>query len=256
MVKFASSCRQQFNSLVSELVTQLGPDTRDLMLRIGLHSGPVTAGVLRGQKSRFQLFGDTVNTASRMESTGTPQKIHTTQETAKLLIDAGKGHWLVPRDTLVKAKGKGTIQTYWVEPTTKGPSTETSHPNSNQNDTEQPGTINWTADILVSLTKQVVAHLRSHGIAEPSNGASLKKHIDTVIDEFEEVIEMPPCSSETGQLYASVELSESVKKEIHGFVTAVSAAYRGKLHEAGLLAQPLRQVPHILVRLTGRQRIS
>jgi class 3 adenylate cyclase len=60
MAKFANSCRQEFNTVVSEMVTQLGPDTRDLMLRIGLHSGPVTAGVLRGQKSRFQLFGDTV----------------------------------------------------------------------------------------------------------------------------------------------------------------------------------------------------
>lgn len=49
-------------TFVSSLERELGPDTADLALRIGLHSGPVTAGVLRGQKSRFQLFGDTVNT--------------------------------------------------------------------------------------------------------------------------------------------------------------------------------------------------
>ena len=38
------------------------PDTAELGMRIGLHSGPVTAGVLRGEKGRFQLFGDTMNT--------------------------------------------------------------------------------------------------------------------------------------------------------------------------------------------------
>ena len=47
--------------VTSKLERSLGPDTGDLRMRFGLHSGPVTAGVLRGEKSRFQLFGDTVS---------------------------------------------------------------------------------------------------------------------------------------------------------------------------------------------------
>ena len=67
----------------------------------------MTAGVLRGDKSRFQLFGDTVNTAARIESTGMRDKIHLSQETADLLVTAGKQHWVKKRDEPVDAKGKG-----------------------------------------------------------------------------------------------------------------------------------------------------
>jgi hypothetical protein len=91
-----------------------------LALRFGLNSGPTTAGVLRGEKGRFQLFGDTVNTAARMESNSERNRIQVSQSTADLLIADGLQHWLTPRKDLVNAKGKGLLQTYWCEPQSRG----------------------------------------------------------------------------------------------------------------------------------------
>ena len=104
------------NHLVKDMEVTLGPDTGDLSMRFGVHSGQVTAGVLRGEKSRFQLFGDTVNTASRMESTGMPGRVQCSETTRDLLVQAGKSHWLTKREDSVQAKGKGTLQTFWVAP--------------------------------------------------------------------------------------------------------------------------------------------
>jgi class 3 adenylate cyclase len=97
------------------LIDKLGDDTTGLTLRIGLYSGPVTADMLRGEKSLFQLFGDSVNTTSRIESAGEFFFIQVSSRTADLLSDAGTGHWMLPRADLVEAKGKCHMQKFWLQ---------------------------------------------------------------------------------------------------------------------------------------------
>ncbi|KAG7348837.1 adenylate/guanylate cyclase [Nitzschia inconspicua] len=114
MAKFANDCLRKMHEVTKKLEVELGPDTTELGLRVGLHSGPVVAGVLRGDKSRFQLFGDTMNTTSRIESTGVTNRIHLSQTTANLLIAAGKEKWIIPREEKITAKGKGELTTFFL----------------------------------------------------------------------------------------------------------------------------------------------
>jgi class 3 adenylate cyclase len=57
MARFARECLYRVPTLLEEMSVDLGPDTAELQVRFGLHSGPVTAGVLKGASTRFQLFG-------------------------------------------------------------------------------------------------------------------------------------------------------------------------------------------------------
>jgi adenylate cyclase len=92
------------------LVGLVDPKGRPMMIRIGLATGPVVAGVVGRRKFFYDVWGDTVNLASRMESTGEPGQIQVTSEMHALLQDCfeleERGH--------IEVKGRGEMHTWFL----------------------------------------------------------------------------------------------------------------------------------------------
>jgi 3'5'-cyclic nucleotide phosphodiesterase/Adenylate and Guanylate cyclase catalytic domain len=208
--------------------------------------------VLRGEKSRFQLFGDTVNTAARMESTGERDKIQCSASTADLLRQGGKGHWIKPRDKLVHAKGKGELQTFWVDTSTfprrrsnaSTCSLQSSDSNGASNANGPPGNsviwgaqdeeipedmaqrikhqrlIDYNTDLLCQHLKHIVARRKILAIVgksidgPPPNFHPLSTEQSTVMEECSEVIHLPKFDASAFTAHVDPDTIELDKKVV------------------------------------------
>jgi len=86
---------------------------KDIEIRIGIHTGEVVAGIIGKNKYTYDLWGDAVNIASRMESNSKAGRIHISEEFAKS-IEQYPEFSLIPRG-IINIKGKGTMNTFWLE---------------------------------------------------------------------------------------------------------------------------------------------
>lgn len=246
IARFAFDCLAKTTELTTQLVSTLGLETAELQLRIGLNSGPTTAGVLRGEKARFQLFGDTVNTASRMESTGAPGRIQVSQKTADLLILAGKGDWLHLRAEPVEAKGKGIMCTYWLHETTPTSETFLSSERSLNSDLQNCYEynckdkarllVNWNVSVFKELILNLVAHRGEQSM--PTNNADpLQEVIEIIpqgdpINEISECLDSPTrsvncCNSQNCEAKSDhrTSLPQAVEKQLRELISTIAHSY-------------------------------
>jgi 3'5'-cyclic nucleotide phosphodiesterase/Adenylate and Guanylate cyclase catalytic domain len=196
-----------------------------------------------------------MNTCARIESTGKRNKIHASAETASLLTAMGKGYWVQERTDIIAAKGKGYMQTYWLNFHTEATlpasthgiegrkvSNEGSKPDSgvtqsvalHQVEDDEVANartkrlIDWNVDVLKRFLQQIQARRLRLG-----NG---KKTIDThkgsfggsIVDEVKEIITLPNFNSKLG-VTTEKDLSElDVKavEQLNLYITAISKHYK------------------------------
>jgi adenylate cyclase len=106
----AESIAEMALEMQQEIMQFSDESGQPLQIRIGINTGPVVAGVIGTKKFIYDLWGDAVNTASRMESQGIPGKIQVSDSTYQLLFDK----YLLKKRGTINVKGKGDMTTYFL----------------------------------------------------------------------------------------------------------------------------------------------
>ncbi|CAJ1935354.1 unnamed protein product [Cylindrotheca closterium] len=263
MVKYAHKISRAMTHMTQTLETKLGPDTADLLLRIGIHSGPVTAGVIRGEKARFQLFGDTMNVAARVESKGAAGRIHVSLDTAEHLRKCHKGHWLVKREGTIVARGKGDLQTYWIGKAvgsgkeSTGTGSETASVSEKSNNSLEEATpaafgnqlddagdrkdrlVDWNVTVFTDILKQIVARRNAYVAAKKDSAdlsavdlrvvEDMKKDDFKPLHDVRETIWLPEFNQtvEDSQEDAhTIDIPTSVSTQLRDFISTIASLYR------------------------------
>jgi len=236
---------------------------KGLSIRYGLHSGHVQAGLDGNESSRFQLFGDTVDTAYQMLTNGKANKVHVSVDTAELLNLAGWPDWIVPRKDLVLVKGKGEMSTFWMKPkiclsacqskALLQMSEEGSTSDSTIDDSEIWTTASETSDRsavdenrgipsknLVERNVQILRYylkkIQARRIASRKFSSSRPRDENTdigmgdpIIEEARETVRMPPFEANvvSNSMNADfVELPEGVEGQLRLYITSIASTYR------------------------------
>lgn len=108
------ACRKMISyaqGLLKDVETFNAENNLNILLRIGINSGDLVAGVIGKSKFIYDVWGDTVNVASRMESTGEALKIHVSENT----FEQTKDYFSYSRPVEVEVKGKGLMKTYYLQ---------------------------------------------------------------------------------------------------------------------------------------------
>ncbi|CAB9511705.1 Receptor-type guanylate cyclase gcy [Seminavis robusta] len=243
MSRFAADCRAQMHKTCKALEKTLGPETGDIGARFGLHSGQCVAGVLRGERGRFQIFGDTINMAARMESTGVRDEIQLSAETAELLTSEGHEKWLVPRKDQVMVKGIGHMQTFFLnlknDRTFSGETERTkddiamfSSSELNVECSKIQRLVDWNSEVLGNLLRSILA--RREGMQKDQNHSNLSPiplttKSEMVLDEVKDIITLPAFDANAMKKQVdpdSIQLDGEVWTQLSSLIAKIASMYR------------------------------